>query len=95
MHGHEQILWPDHCVQDTPGAELKPGLPWHRADVIVRKATDPEVDPIEYRFDFGDELQVVPEYVPLDVYGIGKAQAKPKKAASTEARPMKRTTTHC
>lgn len=44
LHGHEQILWPDHCVQDTPGAELKSGLPWHRADVIVRKATDPEVD---------------------------------------------------
>lgn len=44
LHGHEQILWPDHCVQGTPGAELKPGLPWHRADVIVRKATDPEVD---------------------------------------------------
>ena len=44
LYGHEQILWPDHCVQETAGAELEPGLPWNRADVIIRKATDPEVD---------------------------------------------------
>src|SRR5687768_14549413 len=22
VHGHPQTLWPDHCVQDTPGARL-------------------------------------------------------------------------
>lgn len=44
LHGHEQILWPDHCVQGTPGAELVPGLPWERVSAIVRKGTDPRVD---------------------------------------------------
>jgi len=44
LHGHEQVLWPDHCVQGTPGAELEPGLPWERVAAIVRKGTDPRVD---------------------------------------------------
>jgi nicotinamidase/pyrazinamidase len=44
LYGHEQILWPDHCVQGTPGAELLDGMPWHRVVAIVRKGTDPRVD---------------------------------------------------
>ncbi len=44
LYGHEQILWPDHCIQGTPGAELEAGLPWERVDVVIRKATDPAVD---------------------------------------------------
>jgi nicotinamidase/pyrazinamidase len=44
LHGHEQILWPDHCVQGTPGAELHPGLPWKRVDAVIRKGVDPRVD---------------------------------------------------
>lgn len=44
LYGHEQILWPDHCVQSTPGAALHAALPWEKARVIVRKATDPMVD---------------------------------------------------
>lgn len=39
LHGHDQVLWPDHCVQGTPGAALAAGLPWHRAEAIVRKGT--------------------------------------------------------
>ncbi|MGA7872415.1 MAG: bifunctional nicotinamidase/pyrazinamidase [Candidatus Binatus sp.] len=44
LYGHEQILWPDHCVQGTPGADLHPGIPWARAAAIVRKATSAAVD---------------------------------------------------
>lgn len=44
LYGHEQILWPDHCIQGTPGAELRRGLPWERVDATIRKATDPRVD---------------------------------------------------
>ncbi|TVP55986.1 MAG: bifunctional nicotinamidase/pyrazinamidase [Gemmatimonadales bacterium] len=44
LHGHPQVLWPDHCVQDTPGAELHPELPWQRVSAIIRKGLDPEVD---------------------------------------------------
>lgn len=42
--GHEQVLWPDHCVQGTSGAALDPRLPWDRVDAIVRKGMDPGVD---------------------------------------------------
>jgi nicotinamidase/pyrazinamidase len=44
LHGHPQTLWPDHCVQGTPGAALHPGIDWSAADVIVRKGSDPQVD---------------------------------------------------
>jgi nicotinamidase/pyrazinamidase len=32
-----QVLWPDHCVQGMPGAQLHPRLEARRADVIIRK----------------------------------------------------------
>lgn len=44
LHGREQILWPDHCVQGTPGARLHPDLPWERVSAIIRKGTEPDVD---------------------------------------------------
>ena len=40
----EQVLWPDHCVPGTPGAQLHPGLDTLAADLVVRKGTDPAID---------------------------------------------------
>ncbi|GLS43825.1 nicotinamidase [Methylobacterium brachythecii] len=40
----DQALWPDHCVQGSPGAELAPGLEVSRAGLILRKGTQPGVD---------------------------------------------------
>jgi nicotinamidase/pyrazinamidase len=44
VHGHEQTLWPDHCVQGTPGAALHPDVPWERISAVIRKGADPAVD---------------------------------------------------
>lgn len=44
LYGHEQVLWPDHCIQGSEGAELHPDLPWERVAVIIRKGTDPKSD---------------------------------------------------
>ncbi|MFZ0256419.1 MAG: nicotinamidase [Gammaproteobacteria bacterium] len=44
LYGHEQTLWPDHCVQDTPGAELHPALPWRNIAVLIRKGIDEAID---------------------------------------------------
>jgi len=44
LHDHDQVLWPDHCVQGTPGAELHPELPWERVHAVIRKGMDPHVD---------------------------------------------------
>ncbi|WP_197975979.1 nicotinamidase [Sphingomonas sp. CFBP 13733] len=42
----EQVLWPDHCVQGTAGAEFHPGVEGtiRRAHVIVRKGYNAEID---------------------------------------------------
>ncbi|MEX2467919.1 MAG: isochorismatase family protein, partial [Gemmatimonadota bacterium] len=42
--GHDQVLWPDHCVQGTPGAELHPDIDWSAVSAIIRKGSDPRVD---------------------------------------------------
>jgi nicotinamidase/pyrazinamidase len=44
LYGRPQILWPDHCVQETPGAALHALVPSAPIDAIVRKGTDREVD---------------------------------------------------
>ena len=44
LYGHDQVLWPDHCVQGTPGAELVRGLDWRRAAAVIRKGMEPDTD---------------------------------------------------
>jgi len=39
-----QELWPDHCVQDTPGAEFRRDLVVPHAALIVRKGFRREID---------------------------------------------------
>ncbi|MCW4456428.1 nicotinamidase [Flavobacterium sp. MXW15] len=44
LHGQPQTLWPDHCVQGTPGAALDKRVDWSAADLVLRKGTNPQVD---------------------------------------------------
>ena len=44
LYGQPQTLWPEHCVQDTPGAALHPGIDWSALDAVIRKGSDPTVD---------------------------------------------------
>ena len=44
LHGREQVLWPDHCVQGTPGAVLHAELPLAPVLAFVRKGEDPGID---------------------------------------------------
>jgi nicotinamidase/pyrazinamidase len=39
-----QVLWPDHCVQGTEGADFHPDLDTDRADLIIRKGFRPQID---------------------------------------------------
>ncbi len=39
-----QILWPDHCVQDTEGARFHPRLDLPRAELVIRKGFHPGID---------------------------------------------------
>ncbi|WP_174800106.1 bifunctional nicotinamidase/pyrazinamidase [Methylobacterium currus] len=40
----EQVLWPEHCIQGTPGAELSPLLALPHAELIIRKGYRPGID---------------------------------------------------
>ena len=40
----EQVLWPDHCIPGTSGAEFHPALDTRRGVLIVRKGHDPKID---------------------------------------------------
>lgn len=44
LYGHDQVLWPDHCVQGTPGARVHKDIPIDRALAILRKASEATVD---------------------------------------------------
>lgn len=39
-----QVLWPDHCIQGTPGAAFHAGLRADRAELIIRKGFRPAID---------------------------------------------------
>jgi len=39
-----QTLWPDHCVQDSPGAAFHADLETVRAEMIIRKGYRAEID---------------------------------------------------
>ena len=55
LNGLPQTAWPDHCIQETFGAELVAGLDTHRIAKIVRKGTDKSIDSYSGFFDNGHQ----------------------------------------
>ena len=51
LGGVPQVLWPDHCVQGSRGAELRDEFDLRPVAAIVRKGTDPGVDSYSAFFD--------------------------------------------
>ena len=39
-----QVLWPDHCIQGSRGAQFHPDLEVNRADMVIRKGYNAAVD---------------------------------------------------
>jgi nicotinamidase/pyrazinamidase len=39
-----QVLWPDHCVQGTPGADFRADLAVPHAELVLRKGYHREID---------------------------------------------------
>lgn len=54
LDGYKQTLWPDHCVQDTKGADFHPALNVRPVEAVFRKGTDPNIDSYS---GFYDNLQ--------------------------------------
>lgn len=55
VDGLQQVLWPVHCVQDTPGAELHDDLDASKLTHVFRKGTDPRIDSYSGFFDNGHQ----------------------------------------
>lgn len=53
VNGLEQVLWPDHCVQASRGAEFHPQLSMTRTEAIFRKGMDPDIDSYSGFYDNG------------------------------------------
>jgi len=53
LKGKLQVLWPDHCVQETEGAEFSSQLNSKRIEAIFRKGMDKNIDSYSGFFDNG------------------------------------------
>ena len=53
LNGLPQTAWPDHCIQNTFGAELVKNLNHNGIDHVVRKGMDRSVDSYSGFFDNG------------------------------------------
>ncbi len=78
LNGLTQVLWPVHCVQDTPGAGFVPELDMERVKKVFRKGDDKDIDSYSGFFDndhrrstgLGEYLK---ERSVTDVYVLGLA----------------------
>ena len=78
LGGLQQVLWPDHCVQGSRGAEFHPVLDRSRVERVFRKGTDPGIDSYSTFFDNAHRKSTgLGEYLKsekvTDVYLLGLA----------------------
>ncbi len=53
LEGLSQVLWPDHCVQESHGAAFAPGLAVERFEKVFRKGANRYVDSYSGFWDNG------------------------------------------
>lgn len=51
LNGTEQVMWPEHCVQNSNGAEFHKDLKTSKIEAIFRKGTNPEIDSYSAFYD--------------------------------------------
>jgi nicotinamidase/pyrazinamidase len=51
IHGESWVLWPDHCVQGSNGAELRSDLDTRPLKLIIRKGENPRLDSYSVFFE--------------------------------------------
>jgi nicotinamidase/pyrazinamidase len=93
LDGIEQILWPVHCVEKTPGADFVPSLDRSRLTRVFRKGTDARIDSYSAFFDnahrratgLGDYLK---QQSVTDIYLLGLALDYCVKFSVLDARQL-------
>jgi nicotinamidase/pyrazinamidase len=51
LNGIEQVMWPEHCIQNTEGAEFHKELKTAKIEAIFRKGTSLEIDSYSAFYD--------------------------------------------
>lgn len=51
LNDQSQILWPDHCVQETVGAQFHPALDVARITKVIHKGMDKNIDSYSAFYD--------------------------------------------
>lgn len=93
LAGLPQVLWPDHCVQNTGGAAFAPGLATRPVARVFPKGTDPNIDSYSGFFDNGHRKATgLGDYLRhqgvKDVYLLGLATDYCVKATALDARQL-------
>ena len=93
LGGLDQILWPDHCVQGSRGAELGSLLDTRRVEAIFRKGTDAQVDSYSGFFDNAERKATgLADYLrgrgANELYVLGLATDYCVKATALDARKL-------
>lgn len=57
LFGFDQILWPDHCIQNSYGADFSKELDISRLDHVIQKGTDILLDSYSGFFDNGKKKE--------------------------------------
>jgi nicotinamidase/pyrazinamidase len=91
VDGLRQVLWPIHCVAETPGAAFSPKLNTTRIARVFRKGTDPLVDSYSGFFDNGHRrgtglAEFLRERNATEVYVLGLATDYCVKFTALDAR---------
>jgi len=93
LNGLPQILWPIHCVQNSPGAAFATALNTSRIERVFQKGTDPAIDSYSGFFDNGHRRSTgLADYLQLrnvtDVYILGLATDYCVKFTALDARHL-------
>lgn len=68
LEGLGEVLWPDHCVQGTEGADFHQEIDTDKFDLIIRKGQNPEVDSYSaFRDNDGTDLGLAAYLKGLDI----------------------------
>ncbi|MFW5873058.1 MAG: bifunctional nicotinamidase/pyrazinamidase [Bacillota bacterium] len=71
LEGLGEVLWPDHCVQGTEGADFHQEIETEKFDLIIRKGQNPEVDSYSaFRDNDGTDLGLAAYLKGLDIEKI-------------------------
>ena len=93
LDGIEQILWPVHCVQNTPGAEFASAFDTSRIAHVFHKGIDPKIDSYSTFFDNAHRRETgLADYLKersiKDIYLMGLALDYCVKYSALDARQL-------